>query len=290
MGRWLGSGPGRGPAAGALAVRRPILVLMALGLLVAGCTADRPQAAPAPTTVPETTTVPPSTTSTTVAATTSTTGVPRTTTTTIIAIGPGDASLSGTVSGPAGPVDGATVHVERLVGKAVASADVTTAGGGTWQLTSILGGSYRIRAFKAPDLAPSEVEAVFLAATERRIVDFKLTAAGGDRITAVLNPNPPHVDQSTLITITVGTGGVDAQGRSVLTPRPGLLLVLAERVGVSLESPQNAITDTGGSASWRFHCTAEGPASFALTIGTGSTLVPIAACAPAGATPTTRRP
>ena len=47
-------------------------------------------------------------------------GVPGKTTTTI-ALGPGGATLNGTVAGPDGAVGGATIHVERLVGDAVAS-------------------------------------------------------------------------------------------------------------------------------------------------------------------------
>jgi len=263
-----------------------------MALVAAACSGGGgPAAAPVTTTVVETTT-------TTVAATTSTTSrptttvstVPRTTTSTTVSLGPGEASLVGTVSGPAGPVDGATVRIERLVGRTVATADVTTSGGGAWQLNAILGGSYRVRAFKAPDLAPSQVEAFFLAANERRNLDFKLAAAGGEKITAVVTPDPPRLEQTATITITVGTGSVDAQGRAVITPRPGVTLVLAERLAVQLESPQNAVTDASGAASWRFRCVAEGAAAFLLTIGTGATQVGIPACAPPAGPTTTRRP
>jgi hypothetical protein len=270
-------------------VRRPVLLVLALALVAVGCSDSGPAAAPPTTEAETTTTTLPPTTSTTARPTTTSSTVPRTTTTTTVTLGPGDASLVGTVSGPAGPVDGAVVRIERLVGRAVATADVTTSGGGAWQLTSILGGSYRVRAFKTPDLAPSQVETFFLAANERRNLDFKLAAAGGERITAVVSPDPPRVDQPATVTITIGIGSVDAQGRSVLTPRPGLTLVLAERQAVSLLSPQNAVTDAGGAATWQFRCTMEGPAGFVLTIGTGATPVSIPNCAPPGATPTTRR-
>src|SRR5438132_10480239 len=53
-------------------------------------------------------------------------GVSGRTTTTSIPLGPGGAGLSGTVVGPAGPVAGATVHVERLVGDGVGSLDVVS--------------------------------------------------------------------------------------------------------------------------------------------------------------------
>lgn len=252
-------------------------------------------AAPATTAVADTSTAPrptSSTTSSSLKAATTTTGVSRTTVTSPLTLGPGNASLVGTVSGPQGPVDGATVRVERLVGKAVATADVTTFGG-AWQLPAVLGGSYRVRAFKAPDLAQSPVEVFFLAADERRVVDFKLTAAGGDRITAVINPNPPKVDQSATLTISVGTGRVDDQGRPALTPRPGVTLILAPGAGYALESVPQAVTDGNGSATWRLHCVVEGTTSMSLTVGSGVTSVnlpPCGAAAPAApAAPTTTK-
>jgi hypothetical protein len=262
-------------------------LLLAAVLLAAGCTgSDDPEAAPA--TVPETTTTVSATTSTTIRATT-TTGPPRTTTTTIVALGPGDATIGGTVTGPAGPVDGATVRVERLVGRSVATADVTTSAGGLWQLASILGGSYRVRALKPPEFATSPVESFFLAATERRTIDLRMPAAGGERITAVVNPDPPRVDQPATITITVGIGRVDEQGRPAITPRPGIPLTLSGGPGIVVESAPVVVTDGSGSASWRIRCSAEGANTVALTVGTGVTQVRFEGCGPPVAPPTTRQ-
>lgn len=230
-----------------------------------------------------------STTTTTMRATTTTTR-PRATTTTVLGVGPGDASIGGTVTGPAGPVDGATVRVERLVGKAVATADVTTSGGGSWQLGSILGGSYRVRAFKPPDLAQSPVEAFFLAATERKTIDLRLPAAGGERITATVDPNPPRVDQPATLTIQVGTGRVDDQGRASFAPRPGVPLTLSSGEGIVVEGAPQAVTDANGAAAWRIRCTVQGATTLPLSVGGGATQVKIPACAPPGPAPTTTRP
>ena len=286
MGRGVGARPGRGAAPGALSVRRSLVLFALVALVTAGCTGGDDADTAAPTTVAPTTTV--ASTTSTVRSTTTTTGVPRTTTTTIVTLGPGDATIGGTVSGPAGPVDGATVRVERLVGRSVATADVTTSAGGLWQMASILGGSYRVRAFKPPDLAQSPVEAFFLAATERKTIDFKLPAAGGEKITAVVNPNPPRVDQPATITITVGIGRVDDQGRPAITPRPGVPLTRAGGPGVVVESTPAVVTDGSGSASWRFRCTAEGANTVALTVGTGVTNVRFDGCGPPAPTTTVR--
>ena len=296
MGRWFVAGSRRGTAAGALRVRRLSLVLLGvMALVCVACSDDSPPSAAPDTTSSTVTTIP-----TTVAApttarptTTPTTLRPTTTSSTVLAIGPGEASIVGTVSGPSGPVDGATVRVERLVGKNVATQDVTTSGGGTYALTTILGGSYRVRAFRPPDFGTSPTEAFFLAATDRKVLDLKLPAVGGERITATVSPSPPRVDQSATLTIQIGTGRVDDQGRPSITPRPGVPLILTPAAGLALEGTPQAITDGNGSAAWRIRCLAEGANTFQLTVGNGITQVRIPACAagaPPPAPPTTRAP
>lgn len=293
MGRRLIAGPRRGPAAGALRVRRLFVVLVAL--LAAACSDGTPDAAPPDTTVAAETTTTPTTTAaatTTVRPTTTSSTVrPTTTSSTLLALGPGDASIVGTVSGPAGGVEGAIVRVERLVGKAVASTDVTTSAGGSYSIATILGGSYRVRALKPPEYASSPVEAFFLAANERKVLDLKMLPAGGERITATVNPNPPRVEQTASLTIQVGTGRVDDQGRPAITPRPGVLLTLTPGAGLVLEGTSQALTDGNGSATWRIRCLVEGANTFQLVVGNGTTQVKIPACAaaPPPAPTTTRR-
>lgn len=65
-------------------------------------------------------------------------GVSGATTTTVPAIGPGGASIVGTVLGPNGAVGGATVEADRLVGDRVATTTVTTAADGSFLIGSIL--------------------------------------------------------------------------------------------------------------------------------------------------------
>jgi len=270
---------------------------MVMTVLAAACSGgSKPSAAP-PVTEPPTTTAP--STSTSTSSTTSTSVRSTTTTSTTrpapVSIGPGEAFISGTVLGPAGPLDGATVRIERFVGSAMASADVTTSGGGAWRMDSVLGGAYRIRAFKAPDLAQSNVEVFFLAATERKTIELRLATSGGQQITAIVNPNPPRVNQAATITVQIGTGRVDDQGRPAITPAVGVVLQLSVAAGQQLESSPQAITDANGTASWRFRCLVEGPVSASLGIANGVTQINIPPCAAAGAGPgpaatTTTRP
>src|SRR4051812_930781 len=59
------------------------------------------------------------------------------TTTTTIPLGPGGATIDGNVLGPAGPVPGATVHIERLVGDAVGPADIQSDPAGHYHMQGI---------------------------------------------------------------------------------------------------------------------------------------------------------
>jgi len=270
------------------------VIVVLVALVVGACSSPDRAAAPEvtepSTTVASTTSVPTSSSTTIVArsSTTSTTARPAP-----VSVGPGDASISGTVQGPTGPVDGATVKIERFVGSVVATADVVTSGGGAWRMDSVLGGAYRIRAFKAPDVGQSNVEVFFLAATERKVVDLRLTSSGGQQILAVINPNPPRVNQPAVITVQIGAGRVDEQGRPAIIPMVGLVLQLSVGAGQALESSPQVATDATGSATWRVRCLAEGPNPVTLTIGNGVTQVSVPACAAAGAPPaatTTTRP
>ncbi len=264
---------------------------MTIAVLAAACSGgSKPSATPAVTEPPPTTVSTPSiptwsTTSPSVRSTTTT----STTRPPPVSIGPGEASISGTVVGPGGPVDGATVRIERLVGSAVASADVTTSGGGAWRMDSVLGGAYRIRAFKAPDLTQSNVEVFFLPATERRTIDLRLAGAGGPQITVVVNPNPPRVNQSATITVQIGTDRLDDQGRPAVVPLIGAVLQFSLGAGQALESSPQGITDANGTASWRFRCLVEGPVVASVATGGGVTQLNVAPCAAvnAGPAPTT---
>lgn len=274
-----------------MTVGRRLLVLVgAIALATAGCSGGRPAAAPETTPVPET-----STTTTVVArttvprpTTTSSTLKPTTTSSTVLGLGPGEATIGGTVRGPAGPVEGATVRIERLVGKAVATQDVTTGGSGIWQMNSILGGSYRVRALKPPEFGQSTTESFFLAAAERKTIDLRLPVAGGERITATVNPNPPRLDQTTTLRIQYGTNRFDDQGRATIVPKPGVVLTLSTPPGINLESSPQSLTDSEGYANWQIRCTMEGAKVVNLIIGGGQSTVNLPPCATASSA-TTRR-
>ncbi|MGH9268482.1 MAG: carboxypeptidase-like regulatory domain-containing protein, partial [Acidimicrobiales bacterium] len=148
---------------------------------------------------------------------------PGRTTTTSVALGPGGSSLVGTVTTPEGPVVGATVSVERLVGDVVASADLRTGADGTWGLADIRGGRYRVRAWKpAPDnLALTSPEIFFLGAGEARVVNMAVGRFQGVAVNAAIAPTPPFLNEVTRLAVQITDRGVDERGvvRAFAVPR-----------------------------------------------------------------------
>ena len=248
-------------AAAALALSLTVL------LLAAGCRGSRDEVAPA-TSAP----APPpteATTTTTVASTTTLVtvpGNPRPVTTLSSAIGPGTATLGGTVSGPEGPVAGATVRVERLVGDDVAAATVTSDAGGQWTLSAVNGGRYRVRAWRPPDLAMLQPTLVFLEASENKALALGMTRYGEGNAVAVFAPGPPTADKPATLVVTVSNGGIDGEGVLHASPRPGVTVQLLVSAGLVLESPDTTVTDGSGTAAFTVRCMPPGPPAVTAVI------------------------
>jgi hypothetical protein len=246
-------------AAPAVAV---VAALAALTLAGAGCSRVDTLSFPTPPSTSPTTTPAtlPDLTKVTPAAVA---GQPATTTP---AVGPGTATLSGTVTGPNGPVGGADVHVERLVGEAVAPADVVSAADGTWSLPGILGGRYRVRAWRVPDLDLVTPQIFFLPDTGARSVALQLDQFGGAEVATAVAPDPPVVGQPAGLAVQITGDTVDATG--VVRPRamPGVIVELANALTWTVTSPNPTVTGSGGRASWQLSCNAVGAQPLAVIV------------------------
>lgn len=185
---------------------------------------------------------------------------------TTVVLGPGKARLGGTVVGPGGPVPGAVVRVERLVGDAAASADVTAGPDGRWVLPDVLGGRYRVRAWRAPDMALLEPQVFFVEATEARQVSLVVSRFGDTSSASAVAPDPPIVDQPTNLAFRVFRRVVDAGGTVRSAPLAGLP---AELVGGqwSIVSPNPVVTNASGGAEWSLVCLAIGPQPLTVRVG-----------------------
>jgi len=259
------------------------MVVLVLVLVSTACTGSGSKSGPGSAagattvvTVPltEPTTAPaPTTTTTTIA------GHPRTVTTLSPALGPGQARLAGTVSGPDGPVAGATVRVERLVGDSVAATTVQTGAGGQWGVDSVNGGRYRLRAWKAPDLAALLPTLVFVIATETKTVNLAVDRYGNASPVATVSPNPPVANQPATLVVTVSDGGVDADGVLHAQPRPGIPVQLSVGAGLALSSADATVTDASGNAGFQVACTQAGPISATVVVASVHHPLQLPACA-----------
>jgi hypothetical protein len=247
-------------------VRRPIAVVL-LVVALAACTgggADPFGELPEPDHV--------SLASTTSTSEVDLTGVPLPavagTTTTSVALGPGPATIVGHVTGPDGPVAGAVVELERLVGAGSASTRVPTAPDGTWNLEKALGGRYRIRAWKAPALA-STIEVVFVDATGPRAVDLTLSPVGGVRVDTAVAPDPPVVDEQVNVRVRVAERTVGSDGKIVDTPMSGVTVELEGSGDWEVDSANPSTTGGDGSTTFRLTCGDEGPQPLFATVDRG---------------------
>lgn len=138
----------------------------------------------------------------------------------------GTARLVGTVRGPAGPVPGAVVRIERMVAGREIRSDVVTGPDGAFALDAVPGGRYRVRAFLAPTLAQVEPEIRFLADGEEHSFDLVVESHGGLVVRAAAAPTPPLLDQPVNVVVLVARRVVDGDGVVRTSPISGLQVEL----------------------------------------------------------------
>lgn len=195
--------------------------------------------------------------------------VPGRTTTTAAVLGPGPVTILGRVDGPEGPVAGAVVQLERLVGNAVAATRVPTAPDGTWNLQNVLGGQYRIRAWLAPSLAMERAQLVFVEAPRPRAVILRLERFEGLRVDGAVAPNPPSVDEDANLKVRVARRQVGEDGRIRAVPVVGTEVVLSGSGSWSVRSSNTGVTGPDGSVTFRVVCRDAGVQPLSVVLENG---------------------
>jgi hypothetical protein len=270
------------------AIWRPAPALaVVLSLLVAGACSGRdpyaPLARPDPVDPVETTT----TTEPIDYASIQLPGVQGTTTTSV-AMGSGPITIVGRVEGPDGPVEGARVRLERLVGDGSASVEVPTAADGTWNVAGVLGGRYRVRAWQQPSLAMVRAQVVFIEAGEQRPVLLRLDRYEGRRVDAVIAPDPPLVGEAANLKVRVADRAVDDRGVVRTRPVAGATVQLTGTGRWFVMSPNPQATGTDGSVTFRVECGDEGAQPLSAVVDGGDVVpLPLPDCVDASAPPPT---
>ena len=194
-------------------------------------------------------------------------GVPGATTTTVPPIGPGAASIVGTVFGPNGPVGGATVEADRVVGNAISSTRVTTAADGSFLIGSILGGRYRVRAWQAPTMALTQPEIFFLGATESHQLALHLDAFTAPDVSTSVNPSAPVVGAMANLVVEVSNPTVDGNGVVRDQPQAGVQVTLTDGNAWTVYSANPMNTGSDGQALFQISCSSPGSNPLSVQIG-----------------------
>lgn len=194
-------------------------------------------------------------------------------TTTTMVIGPGKATVKGTVMGPDGPVAGAVVRAERLVGDAVATMDVLTAADGSYKVPKVLGGRYRVRTWKPdPDnLALVEPVVFFLEGSETKTVELSVSRFQGVAASAAIAPDPPVIDSAANLVVLVVDQAVDGDGIVRSNPLPGIRVELFGSGDWRIASSAVTTTDSGGKARWLLECRRAGDQPLSVVVGETAT-------------------
>ena len=178
----------------------------------------------------------------------------------------GDAVLAGVVTGPDGPVPGAVVRVERLIGDAPVQTNEVRAGAdGAWQLQGAPGGRFRVRAYLPPALTTAEPTVFFLADGEARQVDLQVEQVDGLVVVAGTTPVAPFLGSSLSLGVRVTARTVGEDGIARATPLPGVGVRVRTSGWTELQQDAVAVTDAEGLVVFAYRCDRVGqPSATAL--------------------------
>ncbi len=189
------------------------------------------------------------------------------TTTTLVSVGPGTVTLTGVVTGPDGPVAGATVHIERIVGDQVASSDVVSTKSGRYTAPRIKGGRLRVRAWRSPDVAGTQNVVVFASGTTT--LDLQVKKFGGTDVQWAIAPRNPMLGQLVNLVVQLSTTAVGPDGLAGIAPLSGVGVSLTPLGVLQPAVLEQRLSDAQGRALFTLSCNAVGSSAIDVTLATG---------------------
>lgn len=199
----------------------------------------------------------------------------------------GRSTLDGVVVGPGGaPVGGATVRIERLVGNESGVLNVTANATGAFSVGNLLGGRYRVRAWRAPTHAQDGSEVTFVEDGQRRSFKLELEAPTGVEWNTSLDTDRIIVGQATALHTRVRAPYVNEQGQVGVGGRPGDAMTVTA-TGIFAGQGGAKVTDGSGAASFPITCGSQTGTGTITVTGLGQSRSFTASCVPVPTTTTT---
>jgi len=186
----------------------------------------------------------------------------------------GEAALYGQVStAEAGGSGGAVVRLERFVGFDSAVEEVPVAANGSWEADRLIGGRYRVRAYRAPDLAMISSEVFFLPAEDEVRLDLAVARFGGIDLQAAFLASGVQVGGSATVTALAQEVRVDGDGIVRGVPLAGATITADAGFGWSIEGAAKAV-GADGLTSWTVTCTDAAAGDISISVAGTTTTVP----------------
>jgi hypothetical protein len=218
-------------------------------------------------------------------------GVPGATTLLPPAIRPGSSTINGTVLGPIGPIGGASVEADRLVGDQEASVRTTTAADGSWSIPGILGGRYRVRAWQVPGLDLLSPQIFFLAAGQAESVTLQLASFTGPNVAAAIAPAAPVEGERDNLVVQVTNPTVGSDGVVRQLPAAGVSVALVDGPQWTVYNVNPRPAGPDGRVVFVVSCQGVGSVPLSVTVNSGlPTPLTLPGCAPGATTTTTTVP
>lgn len=158
---------------------------------------------------------------------------------------------------------------------------------GTYRFDQVLGGRWRIRAWRTPELATLDDHTFFLGYTENRRVDLKVKAATDYVVTSSMAPSPPWTGSPVEVAVLVMSQTVDEEGVVRRSPVGGAAVTLNIIGKWYLGTDATEATEFNGRAAWTITCTEVGPQQITAIVGGREWPISIPACRDALETTTT---
>ena len=162
---------------------------------------------------------------------------------------------------------GATVLAERFVGGAVASVEARTASDGSWTISEVSGGQYRVRAWMAPSLADTTPQYVYLSDDQVLSISIEVSQFTGPVVASSLRPSAPLVGAPVNLAVQVTSPEVGTDGVVRNPPLEGTPVVVEDDPGWTVSGSPTATTGGSGVVVFRLTCDFAGDNPLSVAVG-----------------------